>query len=211
MGFEGRILSDRGIRTLFGIDAVVLQRSLEEALSAGCSGVVSIGTAGGLDPALAPGSWVVGRSVITPEAEYPCDGPWADCLARLLSGARAGVIAGVDGPVATVQAKQALYSRTGALAADMESAHTARLAARYRVPFAAARVVIDPAKRALPKSALVGLRRDGSVDLVPILVELGRHPGQILSLLRLARDAAQARGALETGVDRLGARLGLPE
>jgi nucleoside phosphorylase len=127
-----------------------------------------------------------------------------------LSGARAGVIAGVDVPVAAVQAKQDLYSRTGALAADMESAHTARLAAEYRVPFAVARVVIDPAKRALPKSALVGLRSDGSVDLVPILFELGRHPGQILSLVRLARDAAHARGALARGLDRLGARLGLP-
>ena len=41
----------------------------------------------------------------------------------------------------------------------MESHIVAQLAARMRLPFAVLRVIADPAERAIPPAALVGMRR----------------------------------------------------
>ena len=52
-----------------------------------------------------------------------------------------------------------LHQQTGAIAVDMESHVVADAAARHGVPVAAIRVVIDPAERTIPRSALAGTRR----------------------------------------------------
>ena len=88
--------------------------------------------------------------------------------------------------------KQALASATGALAVDMESHIAARLAAAHGLPFAALRVICDPAGRAIPPAAIAGMREDGGTDLGAILRALLRDPGQLPAMIRLAGDARTA-------------------
>ena len=67
-----------------------------------------------------------------------------------------------DHAVATAEGKADLYRRSGAFLVDMESHIAARLAHARDVPFAALRVVADPAERTLPdlrKRRLFKLRR----------------------------------------------------
>jgi hypothetical protein len=114
---------------------------------------------------------------------------------------------GVDEPVATRHAKQALYHRTGALAVDMESHLAAKVALQFGLAFAAFRIVIDPADRTLPPAALLRPRCSGSSDLKAICRSLAQQPGQLPALARLALDAWMASRALLRGRRQLGERF----
>ena len=64
-----------------------------------------------------------------------------------------GGLAGVEEVVVAQACKAALRSETGAAAVDMESHIAAAYAAEAGLPFAALRVISDPASRALPALA----------------------------------------------------------
>ena len=94
----------------------------------GCwGGIISFGCAGGLDPELASGDCVVATSVLTPDGVIATDPDWSRVLLDRLPGARPGLLAGTDAPLATAAAKAALWRDAGAVAVDMET-HAAALA-----------------------------------------------------------------------------------
>src|SRR5262249_55665791 len=76
--------------------------------------------------------------------------------------------------------------------------------------FAACRVVIDPADEELPPAAEVGLREDGSPDILAVLTSLALRPAQLPGLVRIAYHAAIARAALREGRRSLGPALACP-
>jgi hypothetical protein len=78
------------------------------------------------------------------------------------------------------------------------------------VPFAACRVIIDPAERTLPPAALVGMRADGRPDVFAVIRSLCQQPRQVFALMRVVADARAARSALFSGRRRLGANLSFP-
>jgi hypothetical protein len=92
----------------------------------------------------------------------------------------------------------------------MES-HVAALAAqRHGLPFAALRVVLDPAWRALPPAATAGLCADGAVALLPVLRALAARPGQLAQLAVLAADLRTARRGLRAARALAGPAFSLP-
>src|SRR5260370_10572972 len=117
----------------------------------------------------------------------------------------------MDPPAADPGRKQLLYAQTGAVAVDMESHIAAEIAAAHRIPFAASRVIIDPADRPLPPAALVGLRSDGTADVGAVFRSVLRQPSQLPALVRTALDARIAGAALRRGRLMLGAGLGFPD
>ena len=106
--------------------------------------------------------------------------------------------------------KRALHESAGTVAVDMESHIAAKIAARHGVPFAACRVIIDPAERTLPPAALVGMRADGRPDVFAVIRSLCQQPRQVFALLRVVADAHAARSALFRGRRRLGEKSELP-
>ena len=106
--------------------------------------------------------------------------------------------------------KRALHESAGTVAVDMESHIAAKIAARHGVPFAACRVIIDPAERTLPPAALVGMRADGRPDVFAVIRSLCQQPRQVFALLRVVADARAARTALFRGRRRLGENLSFP-
>ena len=209
IAFEAKIAAGAGVTVVCGGGSIAA--ALEQAIAHGCAGVLSFGTAGGLAPDLAPGDWVVASAIVCERGRFPADPRWSEQLVQLLPAATRVVIAGVAAPVADAAAKRALHQATGAAAADMESHIAAEIAAAHGVPFAACRVIIDPADRTLPPAALVGIRPDGSADVAAVLGSLARQPGQWWDLVRTALDARRARAALLRGRRMLGERLGLPD
>lgn len=180
-----------------------LRRRLGAAIAARRpAGLLSIGLAGGLDPALTIGRIVIGRGV----DDTPCDPDWLARLAVANPLAVAGTIAGADAAVATAAAKAALHTATGAIAVDMESACLACVATAHRLPFAILRVIGDTAAETLPAAARVPLGEDGSVRLRAVLAAVARRPGDIPALIRLARRTGIAMavlGALDLGLTGL--------
>jgi hopanoid-associated phosphorylase len=190
-------------------DVLGLTRRVEAAAANDASAIISFGVAGGLAKDLAPGTKLVARSVIDANgARFDSDPVWSQRLAEALGGALLADIAGIDVPVARVAERRALHLKTGALAADTESHVAARVAASYGLPFAAFRVVADPAQRELPHAALVAIRPDGSLAFGAILRSLFKNPRQIRQLLRTANDARAAFVTLFRGRKMLTGRLG---
>ena len=199
-----------------GGDAARLARDLDALCrresGATRSGIISFGVAGGLAPGLAPGAVCVADGIVTPDGAFlETDAAWAGRLAAFLAPTPAtrGRFATADAPVAGVAAKAALHGRTGALVVDMESHAAARAATRHGLPFAALRVVTDPAGRVLPHAASVGMRADGRVDLPAIIASLARDPRQLPWLIRTGLDARPAFAALLRCRQLLGPGFGL--
>jgi len=184
---------------------------LRDAIRQGVRGIISFGVCGGLDPKLRPGKVVIASSVFTGKGEaYPTDLLWAEELVRMIPGSGYSPIAGVASPMKSFEERHDFHTTTGAVAADMESQIVARIAAEFKIPFAACRVVLDPAHRILPRAALISIGPGGKPGLRKIGGSVLRDPRQLPSLSRLAADAVIAVLTLRNAKQRLGTHLGFP-
>jgi len=212
--FEAALAAGEGIAVACGpgpwriaqrIDALV-----DGAPAGTFVGIVSFGCAGGLDPALAAGSSIVPDGVLTDHGELATDAAWTRALRARLPQAHAGMLRGLDTPLASQADKARLWRGCGAGAVDMES-HAAALAARrHGLPFAACRVVLDPAWRSVPGCALAALREDGATDVAALLRALAAAPRELGPLAALALDAWHARRSLRMVRAQLGRALAPP-
>jgi len=212
---EARIVSGPGVLAIgAGGDPARLRVLLAGRTEPGCRAVISIGIAGGLDPALRPGDVLVASGIVAPGRRHTSDPDIAEALLRLLEAfdrsVRSAMLAGVDAAVLSVADKAALHAATGCAAVDMESHVAADFAERHGLPFAALRVVCDPAGRAIPGFAAKALKPNGEPDIGAVLSTVLRDPTQIRPLIHLARDSGTAFASLKQCRARLGASLGIP-
>jgi adenosylhomocysteine nucleosidase len=210
LAFEARIAAGDGVRVFCASERHGLLARIEAAAAGGCAGIVSFGVAGGLDPALVAGDLIVASSVVTDQGHHRPDEAWARALLAALPGSLHADISGADLPIDGTGDKRALRRSHRTVAVDTESHIAAAVAARRGVPFAAVRVILDPAHRSLPPAALVPLRRDGSADMRAVLGSVWQKPAQVPNLLRIVADASLAWATLARGRRRLGHALGFP-
>jgi adenosylhomocysteine nucleosidase len=163
-------------------------------------GVISFGVAGGLDPALNSGDVVVATEVMAGDCRWMAASALSE---ELIAGAGLGRqrvirggLAGVEQVVTAQAGKAALRSQTGAAAVDMESHIAAAYAAGASLPFAALRVISDPATRALPTLATNAIKANGDIDLRKILRSVARNPLSIRALYATGRDFNRALRSL---------------
>jgi phosphorylase superfamily protein len=166
LAFEARIAAGPGV--LVVCRGRETSDLLRFAIGAGCRSIISFGVAGGLAPDLIPGDCVVASAIIDHPAVRPTDPLWS----------------------------RKLHAFTRAVAVDMESHLVARLADAHGLAFAAVRVIIDPAHRAVPPAALLAMAPGGSTDVSAMLWEILVRPSQVSPLMQLAADAVAARAAL---------------
>jgi adenosylhomocysteine nucleosidase len=163
-------------------------------------GVISFGVAGGLDPALKSGDIVVATEVMAGDARWLAGLALNDELvARLALGRRRvvrGGLAGVEQVIGARAGKAALWSETGAAAVDMESHIAAAYAEESGLPFAALRVISDPASRALPAIAMSAIKPNGDIDLRKVLRGVARNPMSLRALVSTGIDFNRALRSL---------------
>ena len=194
--FEARIARGPGVKVVYGQSREEYREYLHRHARSGVSGFISIGVAGGLSPALKPGDVVVASSVITASRTSQTCRDWSRSILKAVPGAHHTPVFASDTTITSVLEKKALWDATGAAAVDMESGLTAEIAALYGVPFAVLRVVLDPAHRAIPLSALAGARDDGETDPMAVLKALIKRPEDLPGLLRLAGGYPQGEPGL---------------
>jgi len=150
-------------------------------------GVISFGVAGGLDPSLKTGDVVVATEVMAGDTRWLAGLSLTEAqIASIALGRRRvvrGLLAGVEELVAASACKAALHSETGAAAVDMESHIAAAYAAEVGIPFAALRVISDPAHRALPVVARRAIKPNGDLDLRQIVGSVVRNPRSLRALV----------------------------
>jgi hopanoid-associated phosphorylase len=163
-------------------------------------GVISFGVAGGLDPQLKSGDIVVATEVVAGDSRWLAGLALNDDLiANLALGRRRvvrGGLAGVEQVIAARAKKAALWLQTGAAAVDMESHIAAAYAAAAGVPFAALRVISDPANRALPALARSAIKPNGDIDLRRVLRGVARNPMSVRALVSTGIDFNRALRSL---------------
>jgi hopanoid-associated phosphorylase len=163
-------------------------------------GVISFGVAGGLDPSLKSGDVVVATEVTAGDARWFAGLSLAeDQIATLAMGGRRivrGGLAGVEEVVVAQAGKAALRSETGAAAVDMESHIAAAYATEAGLPFAALRVISDPASRALPALARAAIKANGDVDLRKIFRGVVQNPRTLRALVSTGIDFNRALKSL---------------
>ena len=163
-------------------------------------GVISFGVAGGLDPSLKSGDVVVATEVMSGDARWLAGLAFnEDQIASVALGSRRvvrGGLAGVEEVIMAEAGKAALRSETGAAAVDMESHIAAAYAAEAGLPFAALRVISDPATRALPALAMAAIKPNGDIDLRKVLSGVARNPRTLRALVSTGIDFNRALRSL---------------
>jgi adenosylhomocysteine nucleosidase len=163
-------------------------------------GVISFGVAGGLDPSLKPGDVVVATEVLAGDTRWLAGLALnEELVASVAMGRRRvvrGSLAGAEQVVSARALKAALHLETGAAAVDMESHIAAAYAAEAGLPFAALRVISDPATRALPALAMAALKPNGEIDLRKVLSGVARNPLTLRALVSTGIDFNRALKSL---------------
>jgi adenosylhomocysteine nucleosidase len=213
LAFEARIAAGPGVRVICSGNGKDLAASLSRAIAEGATGVLSFGVAGGLSPALRPGTCIIGSAILFEAtgriSRIATDDGWSRRLLQTIPGAVPGMLFGVPRPVTHPQAKAALFVKTGAIAVDMESHIVGGVAASHGLPMAAIRVVADPAARAIPPSALAAMRPNGTTDIAAMIWSMLKRPGDLPAVVRTALDARAARATLLRGRQLLEPGLGV--
>lgn len=212
---EARIAAGPGLTVICSSSNPVQLREMMLSFDpASIRGIVSFGVAGGLNPELRSGDIVIASEIVSAKGRWLT----AEALSEALHGLPEqggphrvvrGVLAGVEEVVLGQVAKAALRSTTGADAVDMESHIAARYAEKYELPFAALRVISDPAHRALPELATTALKANGSVDVWKVVRGVARKPSQIRALVHSGRDFSRALRGLRSYRSRLDGASGM--
>jgi purine-nucleoside phosphorylase len=191
---------------VLGIGKKKVQVKLQELLAVwdrpgqAVDGVLLVGFAGGLDPALRPGDLVLPARYCQPE--NPSLEPDGALRQRAIEAAQAsglrvshevshGDSLTVDRLVTTPEGKADLAQSYGAVIVDMEDYWVAAACAQAQIPFLAVRAVLDPAGQSLP-DYLPGMAGQGLGAVGGVLARPWHGP----TLLRLARQMRLAQQSL---------------
>jgi adenosylhomocysteine nucleosidase len=199
---ESRIAAGPGVSHVVcsGSNPARLRTQLAGLDASGLRAVISFGIAGGLDPSLHSGDVVVATAVMAEQGAWKVPPSVVSAMTgRVRASGIAvaeGALVGVDEPVLLPRTKASMRAATDAIAVDMESHVGAAYAAEHALPFAAVRVISDPAERALPSLAKGALKADGRVDFAAIFSGLARAPSELSTLLRAGGDVGRAFAGL---------------
>jgi adenosylhomocysteine nucleosidase len=187
---ELALLGEGSLLALSGIGGIAAAAAAQALIDAGASALMTFGMAGGLDPALKPGSVVIPCELLSSDgARYAACRTWREQVAAAVSPLRAvteGNLLTSTHAIDTPADKAAAFRTTGAAAVDMESAAVAKIAAQHNLPFIAVRVIVDTAADMLPR-AVVAASRAGRVRFARLIGGLILAPREIASLVRLAQ------------------------
>lgn len=199
---EGRIqaLRDGTLIVVSGMGGIRAAHAARELIAAGASALTSFGMAGGLNPALPPGTIVLPAEVVSTDGTViATDREWLhDCSVALASRQtlQGGRLLTSATAITSVQEKARWFRSTGAAAVDMESVAIAKEAAACGLRFIAIRAIVDAAGDALPESVRDATDGAGRVRIKRLLVALPRRPQDLPALARLAHRYVIANRAL---------------
>ena len=193
--------ADRPLARCAGMGTAAARRASRALIAEGCTALLSLGMAGGLDPALKAGAVVIAERIVTADGRsLATQESWRKSLVEVLAAAGNTVsvapIADSERMVTSVEAKHNLRRHTEAAVVDMESVGVAEVAAAAGLPFMAVRAVADTARRAVPAWLLGGVGADGALRPLAVAAGLLARPWAMPVVAGLARDSWRARAGL---------------
>jgi adenosylhomocysteine nucleosidase len=201
--FGGRSTNAAGREPLIavaGIGPSAAAAAASALIRAGATRLVSWGYAAGLAPQAECGTIILADRVLCADGTVLATDPlWRKtlhaCLAHEHEICCAPLLSSLV-MLADEECKSAHFRRSGALAADMESAAVARVAQDWGVPCLAARVVLDEAAYDLPRFVIDAIDSRGRLNWRRLCLDLARSPTTLQRLPALAHRYRTARNAL---------------
>jgi nucleoside phosphorylase len=166
---------------------------------AGVSALLSFGTAGGLDPRLAPGALVCPRGVLNMDRKrFATDEAWRERLvARCPEIPMAeGDLLSTRGVLLNAGIKYMAHAQSQAVAADLESAAVAAVATERGLPFLVLRAIVDDAEASLPDEIISSTDAYGRPQALKFTMALLSSPYSVTKLPGLARAFNEASRSL---------------
>ncbi len=164
------------------------------------SGLISIGTAGGLSRHITPGTLLLPKRILLRNGTaLQTDPDWRAGVYEALQShcpVNTGDLLTVTDLARRPAQKRALYSETKAIAIDMESGQLAQLAERIGIRFMTLRAVMDTVDDEIPGAAVVAINEQGDTAIGKLVRYLLTHPGDLPGMIRIARRFQVAAGAL---------------
>lgn len=158
--------------------------------------IVSCGFSGALLPEMEVGNIVMATAIadahdheVTVDVKMPADPDKGLYCGRILTA---------DALVRTVEEKQALADRHGAIAVDLESLAVAQVAADQKKGFLAVRAISDDMSADLPPEVLSVIGPTGMMRLGAALGAALNRPGSVKEMWRLRESAHSAAEKLAT-------------
>jgi adenosylhomocysteine nucleosidase len=189
---------------LTGMGAARAGSGAKRLLTYGADALLCWGTAAALVDGLSPGAMLVPDRLVGEDSVIRnADLRWSASLRTRLSAAN-GSLVDPGHILASEQEKRELRRRTGAVAADMESAAVAQVAHRAGVPFAAVRAISDAPTTPLPARILAAVDPVGRLPPHALLHEVVLRPTAWPGLIRLGLGFARARTSLKHAWRTLG-------
>jgi len=174
-----------------GIGAERAKLAAEKMINAGMEILISWGTAGALVDDIQPGDLIVPETIIATGGQiYQTSTGLRTVVVNQLNDCPGNIFLGQLADsiyvLTSITAKTSLHGHSGSLAADMESAAIAEVAAKHEIQYIAIRAITDSVEMALPEDLMNFINAYGQVRLSKLITTLLAHPGEITHLIKLA-------------------------
>jgi adenosylhomocysteine nucleosidase len=173
-----------------GVGAEHARRAARALIADGAQALISWGTAAALAPALGVGTLVLADRVVGDSVPLVPDLAWTARVAESLHGVVPvvrGTLACPTDVLRNANEKRALADRSGAIAADMESAAIGAVAREAGLPWIVVRAVSDAADTVVPSSVVDAIDQHGALSWTRLLGALLRKPTDLAAFPALAR------------------------
>jgi len=192
-------LSENLVVCLSGTGAKRARIAAKKLIDMGADALVSWGTAAGLSKEVSPGMLIIPGTIISNDGNYNTDPMLRATILSLLPPDQSvmdGSLIESDKILVNESDKTALNQRSGAKAADMESAAVAMVAKKEKIPFVSIRVIADSLTMRIPPSVFRNLE-SGTTQLPGLIMDVLLHPGEWMDIIRLADGFLKARRTLK--------------
>lgn len=186
-----------------GMGAKLAEEAAERLLYERVNSLLSWGTAAGLGPNIKSGDLVLPETIVDRYGTtFNTDNKWTKEIVHLMQNSSIkihhGLLAETIGVLDTQKQKNDLAERTGAIAADMETAAIARVAKRNKLPCTVIRSIVDESCDIMPYEVLKHIDCFGNPNIMEILDELIFNPGLFPKIFQLAGAMRAATTTLST-------------
>lgn len=192
LGFESlHELPEGHWLTVSGAGPAAAEKAAIRLIEREVKALISWGCAAAITPELTPGHLILAAHIHGEDGQlHSTDPAWRQRLAANLPPqlqSHSGGIQESRRVIVTRSEKIALQKKTGAVAADMESAAIARKASAHSLPFLVVRTIADSATMDFPAAVTRALNPRGDVRMLELLGHIARRPSEIPDLIRLGQ------------------------
>ena len=185
--------SGAGVANALSASELLVAKGAKQLISWGCSAALS--------PSLRQGDLILADKLLDSDHMImDVNADWHNYSKNLLSQSlivHTGNLVESKSIVSSSKDKNQLYSKTGAIALDMESIAIAKVARQNALPFLAIRVIVDPANMNLPNAISYSLNEQGDIVMSKLLLFLALHPFELIGLIKLGLHFKAAKNTLK--------------